>query len=84
MVIIESMSSNGISMADAAIAFTGVVLLGFWREMNSLKKHTLQWQSKIDTTLFGASGNNGLNGTTKDHEERIRSLEKGLHPPTIG
>lgn len=82
--VAEALSSSGISVGDAAITFTGVVLLGFWREMNALRKQTLQWQSRIDTTLFGVSGHNGLNGTSKDHEERLRTLELRphlLHPP---
>jgi hypothetical protein len=33
------------------------------------------WQSKINTTLFGPNGDNGLNGTSKDHEHRLRHIE---------
>lgn len=64
------------TVTTVALAFSGIALVGFWREMNSLKKHMISWTSRIETTLFGASGNNGLNGITKDHEERLRQLER--------
>jgi hypothetical protein len=67
----------GGDFTTAAVAFTGFVLAGFWREINVFKREVLKWQSKIDTTLFGATGDNGINGTVKDHEKRIRRLEDG-------
>lgn len=66
---------SALQVSDLAVPFTGAVLMGFWKEMNSMRKQMIQWQAKIDTTLFGASGSNGLSGTSKDHEERIRILE---------
>lgn len=71
--------SSGASIQDIATVFTGIVLIGFWREMNSLKKQMTQWQSKIDTTLFGPNGSNGISGISKDHENRIRFLENTAH-----
>lgn len=64
------------TVTTVAVAFSGIAFLGFWREMNALKKQMTAWMSRIETTLFGASGNNGLNGITKDHEERLRQLER--------
>lgn len=58
-----------------AVSFTGFVLIGFWREMHAFKRSQQAWQAKIDTTLFGPEGSNGLNGVIKDHEQRIRALE---------
>ena len=58
-----------------AISFTAFVLAGFWREVHHFRTATQKWQSKIDVTLFGPEGSNGLNGTIKDHETRLRALE---------
>lgn len=65
----------GVDLHTLSIAFTGFVLTAFWREIHAFKQSVERWQSKIDTTLFGATGDNGLNGTSKDHETRIRALE---------
>jgi hypothetical protein len=64
-----------IDVAAIALAFAGFVLAGFWREMHKFKREIQQWQSKIDTVLFGPMGDNGLHGTVRDHETRIRMLE---------
>jgi hypothetical protein len=62
-----------------AITFAGFVLAGFWREIHMFKRDVGKWQAKIDVVLFGATGSNGINGTTKDHEQRIRQLENFHH-----
>lgn len=72
-------SLGGFDIAAIAVSFTGFILAGFWREIHNFKREVLRWQSKIDTTLFGATGDNGLNGTTKDHEQRLRVLEHQIN-----
>jgi hypothetical protein len=67
---------NGINVSDFAIAFAGFVLAGFWREIHLFKRDVGKWQARIDTALFGATGDNGLHGTSKDHETRLRALER--------
>lgn len=69
------LNQAGADLTTVAVAFTGFVLAGFWREIHTFKREVTRWQSKIDTTLFGATGDNGLNGTAKDHEARLRALE---------
>jgi hypothetical protein len=66
---------NSIHLSDLAITFAGFVLAGFWREIHLFKRDVGKWQTRIDTALFGATGDNGLHGTSKDHEQRIRLLE---------
>lgn len=69
----------GPGLGDAAVWFTGGAIAFFAREIYSFKREVLRWQAKIDTTLFGPEGANGLNGIVKDHELRIRSLEADSH-----
>jgi hypothetical protein len=64
---------------------TVALLLSFFGSVNKLRdqltrltKETKEWQAKVDVALFGATGDNGLHGTVKDHEARLRSLEQ--HP----
>jgi hypothetical protein len=64
-----------VSAEAVAMTFTGLALTGFWREQRALREDMRTWQAKINTTLFGPNGDNGLNGTSKDHETRIRALE---------
>jgi hypothetical protein len=65
----------GFDLQALITAFAGMVFAGFWREIHLFKQAVSAWQSKIDTHLFGAAGNNGLTGAVKDHEERIRDIE---------
>lgn len=64
-----------VDVSTIALGIAAFVLAGFWREIHGFKREILRWQSKIDTVLFGAEGGNGLNGTAKDHEQRLRVLE---------
>lgn len=73
--VATTLEQAGADVHTLSLGFTGFVLTMFWREIHSFKRQVERWQSKIDTTLFGPEGNNGLNGTTKDHETRIRVLE---------
>lgn len=70
---------TGMSVSDVAVWFAGAALAFFGREMYSFKREIQRWQAKIDTTLFGPEGANGLNGSLKDHESRIRLLETDHH-----
>lgn len=72
---VETLEQAGADIHTVALAFTGFALTMFWREIHAFKRSVEKWQSRIDTTLFGPEGNNGLNGTSKDHEVRIRVLE---------
>jgi hypothetical protein len=67
-----------LTVTTVAVIFSGIAFMGFWREMNDLKKQVITWMSRIETTLFGASGSNGLNGISKDHEERMRQIERRI------
>ena len=69
-------TADTVTPTSIAVAFAGFVLAGFWREIHTFKRHINQWQAKIDVVLFGAQGDNGLNGGHKDHEQRLRSLER--------
>lgn len=71
--------ATGMTISDAAVWFTGGAIAFFAREIYSFKREVLRWQAKIDTTLFGPEGSNGLNGMVKDHEVRIRQLESDNH-----
>lgn len=75
--IIATVEQAGADIHTLTLAFTGFALTMFWREIHAFKRSVEKWQSKIDTTLFGPEGNNGLNGKSKDHEQRIRTLEAG-------
>jgi hypothetical protein len=70
---------TGLSLSDAALWFAGGAIAFFSREIYSFKREVLRWQAKIDTTLFGPEGQNGMHGTVKDHELRIRLLEADHH-----
>lgn len=72
---VATLEQAGADIHTVALGFTGFVLTMFWREIHAFKRSVEKWQSKIDTTLFGPQGDNGLNGTSKDHETRIRVLE---------
>ena len=74
---VAAQAAPTITLESLAVGFTGVVLAGFWRDTRGLQKEIRSWRAKIDTTLFGPEGSNGLNGTVKDHEQRIRVLEQG-------
>jgi hypothetical protein len=65
----------GFDLQTIITAFAGMVFAGFWREIHLFKQTVTSWQSRIDTHLFGPSGDNGLTGMVKDHEERLRVLE---------
>jgi hypothetical protein len=69
------MKAELFNATSVAIAFAGMVLAGFWREIHAFKRQIEKWQARIDTVLFGPDGGNGLHGTTKDHEQRLRRLE---------
>lgn len=73
---VATTTADAITPTSIAVTFAGFVLAGFWREIHTFKRHINQWQAKIDTVLFGAHGDNGLNGVTKEHEQRIRRLER--------
>lgn len=62
---------------------TLALLVWFWNEFHAIKqrltdfqRESKEWQARIETGLFGATGENGLHGTSKDHETRIRLLEQ--------
>jgi len=73
---VAAASADTVTPTSIAVAFAGFVLAGFWREIHTFKRHINQWQAKIDVVLFGAQGDNGLNGGYKDHEHRLRALER--------
>lgn len=73
---VATVTADAITPTSIAVGFAGFVLAGFWREIHTFKRHINQWQSKIDTALFGVNGDNGLNGTQKDHEARLRLIER--------
>ncbi len=66
-----------VTLESIGLGVTTIALVGFWREQRALRDDIRVWQSKINTTLFGPNGDNGLNGTSKDHETRIRTIEHG-------
>lgn len=68
------MSANA-DLTTIAFSVAGFLLAGAWREFHRFKRDVEQWQSKIDVVLFGPQGDNGLNGTSKDHESRLRLVE---------
>lgn len=65
----------GLGFHDAVAGVAALALTGFWREMHSLKREITSWRATIDTTLFGPHGENGLYGTVRDHEQRLRRVE---------
>ncbi len=69
----------GSEIGTITLGIAAFLLAGAWRELHAFKREIQQWQSKIDTVLFGPEGNNGLNGTMKDHEQRLRVLESEHH-----
>lgn len=49
-------------------------------QVQDLKNFIESKINEIKIELFGLSGNNGMRGTIKDHEGRIRDLEKPSQP----
>jgi len=67
--------NGNLEIGTIGLGIAGFLLAGAWREFHHFKREVQKWQSKIDVVLFGPEGNNGMNGTSKDHEQRIRLLE---------
>lgn len=67
------------SLSNIALAVAGFLLAAAWRELHHFKREVQRWQGRIDVVLFGPNGDNGLNGTSRDHETRIRRLEAEHH-----
>lgn len=57
----------------AALTFAGIAFLWLAR----VTVETRDGMRDLRAAIFGVNGDNGLNGTSKDHEKRIRSLEEG-------
>jgi hypothetical protein len=74
--IVADTTGLQLTVTDIAVSFSSIILLAFWRDMNRFKQDTQTWQATIETALFGRDGTNGINGTVKDHEVRIRDLEE--------
>jgi hypothetical protein len=53
-----------------------LLLAGQWNATATFKREVRRWQDRVDVTLFGPGGDNGLNGTMKDHEQRLRAIER--------
>jgi hypothetical protein len=53
-----------------------LLLVGQWNATSTFKREVRRWQDRMDVALFGPDGNNGLNGTVKDHEQRLRAIER--------
>lgn len=75
--------SISLNLSGVLQALTVALLLWFFRAFDALRdqltqltKETKEWQARVNVALFGATGDNGLHGTVKDHEARIRSLEQ--------
>jgi hypothetical protein len=68
--------SPAVSLETIVTGFAGLAAIAFWREMRALRDDFTTFRSTIHTALFGPEGNNGINGTVKDHETRLR--EGGL------
>lgn len=49
-------------------------------QVDDLKEFIESKINEIKIELFGLSGNNGMRGTIKDHEGRLRNLEKPNFP----
>ena len=64
-----------LKLTDIAGTIATAALVGFWHEMRAFREEIRLWRAKIDTTLFGPEGNNGLNGKSKEMEHRIHDLE---------
>lgn len=76
---------TGIDLGAIFQGLTLAFLIWFWNafnqvrdKLNELTQETKEWQAKIDVVVFGATGSNGLNGTVKDHEVRLRLLEQNI------
>lgn len=79
------MIDNGtvdINLGSILQGLTLAILVWFWNAFHQIKDQltdlsstTKEWQAKIDVALFGAKGDNGIHGTVKDHEQRLRHVE---------
>lgn len=77
------MNSIEINLSAILQGVTVALLVWFWNSVHGIKeqlttltKETKEWQAKVDVALFGATGDNGMYGTVKDHETRLRLLEQ--------
>jgi hypothetical protein len=63
-------------MTIATIVFAAGVLYGkleaFRRDFDAHRTESLSWRAKLEATLFGADGRNGLVGDTIKHGEHIK------------
>lgn len=81
--MIAESPSLSLDLGSVLQAVTVALLLGGIAGFNKLKeqvteltKDTKEWQARVTVALFGATGDNGLHGISKDHEARIRLLEQ--------
>lgn len=83
--MIAEAAAAGVTVDLGAIlqGLTIAILLWFFtslhqikEQLSDLKRETKEWQAKVEVGLFGATGENGLHGLSKDHEQRIRLLEQ--------
>lgn len=72
----------GMNIGQVLQALTVAGVVGAWRSVVAFQRRVEawhakmeKWQTRIDVVLFGADGNNGINGLTKDHAKRIHALE---------
>lgn len=80
---VETANAVSVDMGTILQGLTVAILLWFFTQFHQMKdnlaefkKETKEWQAKVEVGLFGATGENGLHGTSKDHEQRIRALEQ--------
>lgn len=72
----------GMHVGQVLQTLTVAGVIGAWRSVVAFQRrveewhHKMErWQTRIDMVIFGADGNNGINGLTKDLAKRVHSLE---------
>ena len=71
-----AIATSDLTIERVAIGIAGMTLMGFWREMRSFREESRNWQTRIETALFGANGDNGINGTVKALAEDVKQLQR--------
>lgn len=70
-------TSPAVTVESIAMGVAALMLTAFWKDSRNEWKKAAEWRGEMKATLFGVNGTNGLVGTSKDHETRIRELEQG-------
>lgn len=56
-------------------AVATALLIGALQQLADFRRKVQSWQDRMDVAMFGPDGRNGVYGSVKDHELRLRRLE---------